>query len=159
MVDLDWSTVRVRELKQSPLARGRRQSFLYIDDMEWLRRAYAATNSKAQFLYALLLYRHCRLRKRSGETPAIASRTLIDGFGISHDAASRALQRLDQAGLVRIERQPGSAYRVRVVTNQKRPLRCAANPPMLCRETPYAAERRVYPSYILSFYLSLSHVG
>jgi hypothetical protein len=116
MVDIDWSTVRVRELDQSHLTRKRPQRFLHIEDMEWLRGAYTATNSKAGFAYALLLYRHCRLRKRTGETPAVASRTLLDGFEISHDAASRALRRLERAGLIQREGRPGSAYRVRIVT-------------------------------------------
>jgi hypothetical protein len=117
---IDWNTVRVKELKQSHFTPKRRRSFLYIDDLEWLRLAYAATNSKAQFVYALLLHRHCRLRSRTGENPAIASRIVVDGFEISHDAASRALLRLEKAGLVQINRRPGSAYRVRILGSRKR---------------------------------------
>jgi DNA-binding MarR family transcriptional regulator len=123
MDDVDWSTVRVRELNQGHLTRKRRRSFLHIDDMEWLRRAYAATNSKARFAYALLLYRHCRLRSRGGKSPVVTSRALLDGFEISHDTASRTIRQLERAGLVEVEARPGSAYRVRILPTRKQTLR------------------------------------
>jgi DNA-binding transcriptional ArsR family regulator len=119
LVEIDWAKVPVRELKQSSRTR-KGQGFLYIDDMDWIRQAYEATKSKAQFAYALLLHRHCRVRKQAGEYPAVAGRAVQAGFGISHDAATRSLRRLEQAGLVQVERRPGSAYRVSILATAGR---------------------------------------
>ena len=128
--------------------------------------------------HALLLH---RLRKQAGEHPAVASRAVRAGFGISHDVATRALRRLARAGLIQVEGRPGSAYRVSILKPRKlefeppiKPVRIVAihesseaqppnqsrNPtliryPTLVRVGTYAGERAPYPSY--NYYVLLLH--
>ena len=81
MTEIDWARVPVRELKQSSSTRKRGQGFLYIDDMDWIRRAYEVTKSKAQFAYALLLHRHCGCANKRASTRRSPAEQCEQGSG------------------------------------------------------------------------------
>jgi hypothetical protein len=95
--------------------RPRKVKFLYMDSWEWMHRAYEATGSKAEFAYALLLYRYYRVRRRGDSSPVIAGTAAAVGFSISKKARLQAVRKLQRAGLIKINNSPGQAYRVSII--------------------------------------------
>ena len=83
----------------------------------------ACLPGKALAVY-LAVHHRCDLESRSNITLPAA---LLTQLGVNRNAKARALQHLEQAGLVRIERKVGTATRILLTSNAARPRRL--NPP------------------------------
>jgi hypothetical protein len=78
--------------------------------MSWLKRVLPLVNSPDQLLIAMLMYSQLRWDKA---VPVPNSE--FDGFGIGRNTKYRVLNRLEQAGLIALERVNGRTIGVRLI--------------------------------------------
>jgi hypothetical protein len=105
----DWSKVRVRELRQ-----GRRQKagepFAMLT-LTWAAKAAAATSTPKALVWIWLMHRSHKTRSKVVAVPNGA----LAQWSVSRYAKRRALQQLEVAGLIRVERRDRKTPVVRLL--------------------------------------------
>ena len=79
----------------------------------WLDRLKATKSGATCRLALFLVYEHWR----TGGRPIKLTNTMAAGVGVSPDAKGRALDELEQIGLVKVERQPRKSPRITLLVD------------------------------------------
>ena len=111
MTIVDWTKVRVRELKQDGLARRRVERFALLP-LAWAAKAAAATNTSKAVVWVWLVQ---EVRRTGSDTVSMSNEALAK-YGVSRKIKGSALRQLESAGLIAVERRSGKAPAVRLLT-------------------------------------------
>ncbi len=95
-----WATQRLAELHAAAPQRRKVQAYARVP-LELAARAAAATGDRRLFVYIWLLYRTWQ----RGTATVVVSSTELRKYGVSRGVKKRALEQLEAAGLIMVERR------------------------------------------------------
>ena len=111
--EFDWSTVEVIETTPVLHKADTAKPFAIMDLAETAKVAAVLTTAAQMFVWVWIVH---QMKKRNSKSIAVSKGALAP-YGISKRTKKEALTRLEQAGLILVERRPGKAPVVR-------PLKC-----------------------------------
>jgi hypothetical protein len=109
--EFDWSTVEVIETTPALFKGGTTKPFAILDLTEAAEAATALTTAAQMFVWIWIVH---RTKKRNSQ-PVAVSNIALAPYGISGKVKAAALDHLETAGLISIERPEGKAPVVRLL--------------------------------------------